>query len=189
MCAQPTYVRHMSQALMTAEELLRVDAPGKLTELVRGTLVVHEPPGFRHGEVMVRVVTVLARYVEEHHLGTVVTGDAGFVLARNPDTVRGPDIAFVSRERVPHPTPVGYPDLAPDLGVEVLSPGNRAGEVLGRVADLLSAGTTLVWVIDPARRLARVYRGDGSEDTVDADGALDGEDVVPGFTCRLDSVL
>src|SRR5204863_137465 len=82
--------------------------------------------------------------------------ETGFTLSRGPDTVRAPDIAFVRRERLPDPIPVGFPDLAPDLVVEVLSPGERAGEILAKVADWLSAGTRLVWVVDPERRLARV---------------------------------
>src|SRR2546422_9111971 len=105
-----------------------------------------------------------------------------------PDPVRAPDIAFVRRERLPAPEPTGFPDLAPDLVVEVLSPGDRPGEVLAKVADWLTAGTRLVWTVDPERRLARVYRHDGSETMVTAEGALDGEDVLPGFSCSLASI-
>jgi Uma2 family endonuclease len=98
-------------------------------------------------------------------------------------------MAFVRRERLPDPEPTGFPDLAPDLVVEVLSPGDRPGEVLGKVADWLSAETRLVWVVDPERRLARVYRHDGTEAVVTAESALDGEDVLPGFRCSLASIL
>src|SRR2546425_11810729 len=83
----------------------------------------------------------------------------------------------------------GYPALAPDLAVEVLSPGDRPGEVLAKVADWLSAGTRLVWVLDPERRLARVYRDDGSETIVTAEGGLGGEDVLPGVSFSLASIL
>ena len=76
-----------------------------------------------------------------------------------------------------------------DLAVEVLSPGDRPGEVLAKVADWLSAGTPLVWVVDPERRVARVYRHDGTEVIVSGEGALDGEDVLPGFSCSLESIL
>lgn len=79
--------------------------------------------------------------------------------------------------------------MAPDLVVEVLSPDDRPGKVLAKVADWLSAGTRLVWVVDPERRLARVYRHDGSETLVSTDGALDGEAVLPGFSCPLVSIL
>jgi Uma2 family endonuclease len=116
-------------------------------------------------------------------------GDAGFKLATNPDTVRGPDLAFIRRDRVPTPSPVGYAEFAPDLVVEVLSPGDRPGEVLAKVADWLSAGTSLVWVVDPERRQARVYRRDGSQALVSAGQMLDGEDVMPGFSCPLEAVF
>ena len=96
---------------------------------------------------------------------------------------------MVRRDRVPAPEPSGFLELAPELIVEVLSPRDRPGEVLAKVADWLTAGTQLVWVVDPERRVARVYRGDGSEAIVGADEALEGEDVLPGFACRLSEVL
>src|SRR5205814_2774899 len=148
-------------------------------------LAVREPAGGRHGRVTTELTRHLANHVDAHQLGAVYAAETGFTLARHPDTVRAPDIAFVRRERLPDPEPTGFPDLAPDLVVEVLSPGDRPGEVLAKVADWLSAGTRLVWVVDPAGRRARVYRADGSDASVDTDGALDGEDVVPGFTCKL----
>ena len=174
---------------MTAEELLRTQAPHKRTELVRGMLVVREPAGSRHGLVTMNLGAELAVFVKRTGAGGVYAAESGFKLASNPDTVRAPDIAFVTRERLPPPTTTGYPALAPDLAVEVLSPGDRPGDVLAKVADWLSAGTRLVWVLDPQRRLARVYRHDGSETFVTAEDPLDGEDVLPGFSCLLASVL
>jgi Uma2 family endonuclease len=188
MPAERAYVRHMAPALMTAEDLLRTSIPDKQVDLVRGVLVVREPPGLRHGRVAVQLAVQVVGHVRAHDLGEVYV-EAGFKLARDPDTVRGPDVAFISRARLPDPEPVGYPDLAPDLVIEIASPGDRPGEVLAKVADWLSAGTRLVWVVDPERRLARVYRHDGSEQIVTADQALDGEDVVPGFACPLSAVL
>src|SRR5881296_2550764 len=175
--------------LMTADELLRTHVPHKRTELVRGMLVVREPAGSRHGLVTMNLGAELAVHVKRTAAGGVYAAETGFKLTTNPDTVRAPDIAFVARERLPPPSTTGYPALAPDLAVEVVSPGDRPGEVLAKVADWLSAGTRLVWVLDPERRLARVYRHDGSETIVPAEGALDGEDVLPGFSCSLASIL
>ena len=79
--------------------------------------------------------------------------------------------------------------LAPDLVAEILSPDDRPGEVLAKVADWLQAGTTLVWVIDPAGRSACVYRADGSESVLSEGDALDGEGLLPGFACRRDELL
>ncbi len=174
---------------MTADELLQVHLPDKHVELIRGVLVVREPPGLRHGRVTMDLAHRLADHVRARALGKVYAAETGFKLARDPDTVRAPDIAFISRERLPDPEPVGYPDLAPDLVVEVLSPGDRPAEVLAKVADWLSAGTRLVWVVDPERHAARVFCQDGTETLVTANEALSGEDVLPGFSCPLVSIL
>ena len=183
------YTRRMTApALLTADELERLPETGKRTELVRGRLIVGEPPGFQHGDVVVTLAAIMKEYVQARNLGRVLA-ETGFVLATNPDTVRGPDISFVRRERVPDPIPRGFARFSPDLAVEVLSPDDRPGKVLEKVADYLSAGTQLIWVVDPDRRQARVYRADGTMVTVGANESLDGEDVLPGFTCVLSVVL
>ena len=183
MPAEPTYVPRMSPpALLTADELQHVYVPDKRVELVRGLLVVRELPGMRHARVAMDLALALGAHVRAAALGRVYA-EAGFKLASNPDTVRGPDIAFISRGRIPDPEPTGFAGFAPDLVVEVISPGDRAGEVLAKVADWISAGTRVVWVLDPARRVARVYRADGTEQILTADESLDGGDVVPGFSC------
>ncbi len=131
----------MSPELMTAEQLLEVGIPGKQVELVRGRLVVKELPGYRHGDITARLAFDLMQYVGAQDLGQVLVGDPGFTLARNPDTVRGPDIAFVQRARVPDPLPAAFAEFAPDLAVEVLSPHDRPGETLAKIGDWLDAGT------------------------------------------------
>jgi len=157
---------------------------------VRGRLIVHEPPGGRHGNITAILGARLGQHVDLTGAGALFVGDTGFTLSRNPDTVRGPDIAFVRKERLPTgPIPTSYLEFAPDLVVEVLSPGDRPGEVLAKVGDWLEAGARLVWVIDPDRRLARVYRADGTEHTLDDTGQLLGEDVLPGFVCPLATIL
>jgi Uma2 family endonuclease len=189
MPAERAYVPHMSPpALMTADELPHVYIPDKRVELVKGVLVVRELPGLRHARVAAELTFRLGVHVRAAALGHVYA-EAGFKLASDPDTVRGPDIAFITKERLPDPEPAGFTDLAPDLVVEVLSPGDRPGEVLAKVADWLSAGTRLVWVIDPARRGARVYRDDGTEQILTADQTLDGADVVPGFSWPLGEII
>jgi len=190
MPAERAYVPNMPPtALMTADELLQVRIPDKHVELVRGVLVVREPAGSTHGLVAMSLGAELTVYVKHRGAGGVFAAETGFKLATDPDTVRAPDIAFVRRERMPPPNATGYPALAPDLVVEVLSPGDRPGDVLAKVADWLSAGTRLVWVVEPLRRLARVYRHDGTETIIGEDDALDGADVLPGFACRLASIL
>lgn len=178
-------------ALLTAEELLRLNLPNKRTELVRGVLVVREPAGYRHGNVAMRLGAAIQQHVEANGLGCVFAAETGFTIARHPDTVRAPDVAFIRRERLPHPHPPprGFAELAPDLAVEVVSPDDRPAEVLEKVVDWLTAGTRLVWVVDPIRHTTRVYRADGSEALVGEKGILEGEDVLPGFSLELGAVI
>src|SRR2546423_4049054 len=189
MSAEPVYVRRMPPALMTADELLHTSIPDKRVELVRGILVVREPAGYRHGRVSMNLAVLLSKHVEGTEAGQVVSGDTGFKLTSDPDTVRAPDVAFISRARLPDPQTRGFPALGPDLVVEVLSPDNRPGETLAKIGDWLEAGVRLVWVIDPERRVARVYRRDGTETHLGESGIIEGEDVLPGFSCSLTSIL
>jgi Uma2 family endonuclease len=185
-----TYTRPMTAAApMTAEELLRLNLPDKRTELVRGRLVVREPAGAPHGKVAMRIGWAISGHVYQHALGETYAAETGFTLRRGPDTVRAPDVAFVARERTHLCTGRGFPDLAPDLAVEVLSPDDRPGEVLEKVGDWLTAGCRLVWVVDPTRRSGTVYRADGTIALLGGREAFDGEDVLPGFRGELSGFL
>ena len=139
MPAEHAYVPDMPQ-LMTAEELLHTNAPNKRTELVRGRFIVHEPPGGRHGYVAANLAFRLKQHSDLTGAGAVFVGDVGFTLHRDPDTVRGPDVAFVRTDRLPQPIPNTYLEFAPDLVVEVLSHNERPGEVLAKVWRLARCG-------------------------------------------------
>jgi len=179
----------MTASLVTAEQFAQTHVPNKRTELVHGRLLVREPPGGRHGNVTANLAFRLAQHTDLMGAGALFVGHTGFTLTRNPDTVRAPDIAFVSKDRLPPAIPSGYLELAPDLVVEVLSQHDRPGETLAKVGDWLEAGTRLVWVIDPERRLARIYRHDGTESAVSEHEPLEGEDVLPGFRCPVTTVI
>lgn len=184
------YIGQMApSALLTADDLLALKLPNKRAELVRGRLVVREPAGFRHGAIAAELTARLAEFARRNRLGVVVAAETGFKVGSDPDTVRAPDVGFIRAERLRTPLPRGFSDISPDLAVEILSPDDRAGEVLAKVSDWLNAGCGLVWVVDPDRRLARVYRGDGSESLVPEGASLDGEDVMPGFTSPLHELL
>src|SRR5256885_16464745 len=130
----PVYTRRMSRpALLTAEELLRLNLPNKRTELVDGRLYVREPAGARHGEAAARLLSAIVVHVYGHKLGRVFTAETGFTLRTNPDTVRAPDVAFVREDRAAELPSHGYAAMAPDLVVEVLSPDDRPGEVRAKV--------------------------------------------------------
>ena len=115
--------------------------------------------------------------------------DSGFKIFSNPDTVRGPDVAYVRQERAVGLPRRGYAAVVPDLVAEILSPDDRPGEYFAKVGDWLEAGATVVWVIDPQRAQALVCREDGSLTIIGSDGRLDGEAVLPGFSCALADVL
>jgi Uma2 family endonuclease len=172
-------------AIVTEEELLKLPKDGYKRELVDGKVVV-SPAGYRHGRVIVRLMTRLAAFADERQLGDVLESSTGFRLpSRN---LRVPDISFVARGRVTEGFE-GFAELAPDLVIEVLSPGDSPRLVLDKVGEYLAAGTRLVWVIDPERRSAAVHRSLTDVTRVPHDGALDGEDVLPGFSCELRDIL
>ena len=134
--------------LVTAEELPGISMPGKSIELVRGALVVREPPSTGHGRVAARLSYLIADHVYRHQLGEVIQ-NAGFQMESNPDTVRAPDIAFVTAGRVDQIPLTGFARFAPDLAAEVVSPNDRPGELLAKVGQWLDAGAKVVWVDRP----------------------------------------
>jgi Uma2 family endonuclease len=178
-----------STPLLTVEDLLKVPEPDLPHELRRGVLRLVTPAITTHGAVSARLLGALAQHVYTHDLGALFTAEAGFILERDPDTLLCPDIAFVSRERLPagglEPR---FLELAPDLAVEVLTPSSRPGEVRAKVADYLRLGVRAVWVVDPARRIVRIHSHAGrraSAVLLSEDDLLDGGEVVPGFRCRI----
>jgi Uma2 family endonuclease len=176
--------------LMTADDLWRLPQDGQRHELVRGELRTMPPAGFDHGAKVVNLTLPLAQHVRAQQLGVVVGAETEFVLARDPDTVRAPDIAFVRQERIPAAgNPRGFWDGAPDLAVEVVSPGDTFSEVEEKVEDWLAAGTRMVWVVNPRRRSVTVYRSRTAIAILTPDDVLDGQDVVPGFGCRVGEVF
>lgn len=175
--------------LLTAADVERISLPGKQVELVRGRLLVREPPGTRHGVIAAKLGYYLSDFVHRHGLGIVAAQDTGFKIARDPDTVRAPDVAFIGRDRADRIPARGYAEVAPDVLAEVLSPDDTPAEVLAKVSDWLAAGAKLVWLVDPQRSEVHVYRQDGSLSVLTESDSLDGEDVLPGFSCAVNDVF
>ena len=172
-----------SQRLMTAEELLRLPDDGQRHDLIAGELTTMPPSGFEHGRRAARIAVSLTQHVDAHGLGEVVAAETGFLLARDPDTVRAPDVAFVSRDRLEAVGNVtGYWPGAPDLAVEVISPNDLYTEVDEKVAAWLAHGARMVLVVNPRRRTVAVHRPGADVRHLTVDDVLDGEDVVPGWT-------
>ena len=169
--------------IVADEELLRLPRDGRKYELVDGEIRV-SPAGMRHEEIVVRLIARLLEIVGPERLGKVFGSSAGYRLPGG--NVRSPDVSFVAAGRLPgDEAPEGFGELAPDLAVEVLSPQDGARETLDKVGEYLSAGVRLIWVIDPANRRATAYRSLTGVHDVPLDGRLDGEDVLPGFSCLL----
>jgi Uma2 family endonuclease len=166
--------------LVTAEEFFAYPDP-KHYELVRGVPRVSEPPGGVHGRLAMKLGARLDEHVSRLGLGTVLV-EAGYVLERAPDTVRGPDVSFLSVTRLPPDRiPEQFIPGAPDLAVEILSPTERWSEVEEKVAEYLAGGARRVWLVEPRERRVIVRYPDRPPKVVGSDDILDGEDVVPGF--------
>jgi len=173
--------------LMTAEELLRLPAPGtgERYELVKGVLVTMSPPGVVHGSFASRLASRLRPFADSHALGEVLV-ETGFRLERDPDTVLAPDVSFVFADRIPSAgLPEGYFPGAPDLAVEIVSPGDLDEEVQAKVDAYLQAGSKLVWVLRPKRRTVTVHHPDGTARSLGVTAALSGEEVLPDFALPL----
>ncbi|MBK8974877.1 MAG: Uma2 family endonuclease [Planctomycetes bacterium] len=170
--------------LTRAEQLLELPRDGQRHELVEGELRAMSPAGARHGAVAARALMLLMQHVEERGLGTVFAAETGFVLARDPDTVRAPDAAFVRAGR-DATSERGFFEGPPDLALEVLSPGDAFGDVEGKAVGWLRAGCGLVVVLDPLACRATVYRDPADARLLSGDDVLDASDIVPGWRVPL----
>ena len=170
--------------VMTADELLRLPDEGHRYELVRGELRKMSPAGTRHGRISAWIAGSLIAFVRQHRLGYVYIAETGFVLAKNPDTVRAPDVAFVRAERAV--------DLAeyfpgpPDLAVEVISPSDTFSEVVEKTREYLRAGTRAVVIVDPKTSTVEVHRASG---VTRVETTLEVDDVVAGWTMPLADIF
>lgn len=175
---------------VTADELLEMPRGRVRRELIRGEVVEMTPAGAEHGKIALRIGARLLAYVDEHELGSAYAAETGFRIESDPDTVRAPDAAFVSHERLASaPGTRGYWPGAPDLAIEVISPSDRFTAVEAKVFDWLDAGCRMVVVLDPGNRSATVYRSrDRITSLTDAD-TLDGDDVVPGWHVPLREIF
>ena len=175
---------------VTADQLLRMPDDGYRYELLAGELKKMGPAGWEHGIVGSRLHGRLAHHVQQKSLGAVFAAETGFLLARDPDTVRAPDIAFVRKDHLPAtgPEEAFWPG-APDLAVEIVSPGDTVGEIDEKAKAWLSAGTDMVWVVNPRWRTVTVYRSTTDIRTLTENDELTGQETVPGFRCRVADIF
>ena len=176
--------------LVTAEEfeLFPHDPPYNRFELVEGRVIRLSPVSFDHGRVVARLGYLLSRHLEHKSLGTVGM-EVGFKLASNPDTVRGPDIAFVRQDRVPA-SGRGFFKGAPDLVIEVLSPDDRPGEVRAKTDQYLATGVPVVVIVDPEEKTATTFRRSSPPIALASPSdVLDLSDAIAGFRCSLHEIF
>lgn len=175
--------------LMTAEELERLPDDDNRYELAQGELIAMTPVNLRHHRVTGNVYGPLQVYVAQRNLG-VVGGEGGFVLSRDPDTVFAPDVAFVRADRWPTgEAELRFGEFAPDLAVEVRSPSESMRSLLAKARRYLTAGTRLVWLVDPETRTVVVLAPGVEPHTLTDGDTLDGGEVVPGFRLPVTDVF
>jgi len=179
-----------TETLITADQLLRMPSDGYRYELVAGELRRMPPSGWIHGDTGGRLHSLLGHHVLQNALGKIFFAETGFLLARDPDTVRGADIAFIRKDHLPSTPPKeAFWPGAPDLAVEVVSPGDTLAEIDEKVKAWLAAGSSMVWVVNPNWRNVTVYRSAADIHVLTQNDELSGQEVVPGFRCRVSEIF
>ena len=175
---------------MTAQQLATLPDDGKRYELVEGKLRMMNPAGNVHGRVAARLLIKLGQYVDQCKLGVVYAAETGFLVASEPDTVRAPDVAFVTTQRLRAIGQAdGYLPLAPDLVAEVVSPSDSYTQVEEKALAWVAAGVRMVLVVEPGTRTVQVVRSAVSIISLSADELLNGDDVVVGWSLRVSEIF
>ena len=176
---------------LTAEEFYALPEPtdGTKLELVKGEIVAMPGPGLEHGEIQLSLGALIKNFLRLHKLGRVVT-ESGIITERDEDTTRGPDISYYSKERLPlEKRVVKYHDLPPDLCVEIISPSNAKKDLRDKIQEYFAVGVRMVWLVDPEGRSVTVLTSPKKGSTLYDDSELDGDDVLPGFTCKVSEIF
>ena len=178
-----------STELMTAEELMQLPRGYYRAELINGELIKMSLPGLPHGRIALRLAVPLGQFVWDSGLGEVFT-ETGYQLTSNPDTVLGPDVSFISKQRLEEIGDVaGYSPGPPDLAVEVLSPGDRPARVNKKILQWLGFGAKQVWIVDQKLCAVTVYRSRSDTTTFSGSDYLEAHDLLPGFRISLDRIF
>ena len=177
----------MSPALTSVDEYSRLPDPkdGTWLELRRGIVVTVARPNWEQGEIIGTVDGLLKSFAKKHRLGRVSV-ESGVITERAPDTLRGPDVSFMSKERMPLSERMNhYASVTPDLCVEVLSPSNTRAELNEKMSEYFSTGARMVWLIDPDERSVTIYEQPNEGRVYKGRSVISGDNVLPGFTCTV----
>jgi Uma2 family endonuclease len=176
--------------LTTADQLLQMPNDGMRRELVVGELREMTPAGGEHGYITVELTLAIGFHVKKNGLGNLFAAETGFILRRDPDTVRAPDVAFMSKERASLAVRErGFVSGAPDLAVEVISPSDTNKEIEAEAEDWLRAGCRMVMLVNPRSRSLKIYRSPSDVSVLGPNDAFDGADVLPGFQLPVNSIF
>jgi Uma2 family endonuclease len=173
------------EAPLTADDLAHLPEDDHLYELVEGRLVQMPPPKPRHGKITYMIGFILGQWVLPRRLGTLFAAETGFLIKRQPDTVLAADVAFVVAGRAQGLDDTGYYPFAPDLAVEVASPGQTPKAMATKARQWLANGARLVWIVYPEAQQVEIWRPSHAIQTLSATDTLDGADVLPGFTFQI----
>lgn len=175
---------------MTAEELFALGPDEGRGELIRGVFHPEMPTKGRHGKIEAQVAWLLLNVVRSVGRGTVMTGEPGIVLERGPDTVRAPDVAYFSPERLAPGDDIDrFLDAVPDIVVEIVSPSNQPSEIREKAEMWVSFGARLVWLVWPDSESVEVYRPGEPATMLGADDTLTGQEALPEFSCAVREIF
>jgi len=174
--------------LVTADELLQMPPQDHRYELIGGLLTMMSPAGGQHGLITNRISWLLNSHVVPRRLGVVFAAETGFRIQLNPDTVRAPDVAFVTNERFATIKDASkYIPFAPDLAVEVTSPHDTVAAVNEKARGWIAAGTRIVLVVVPEEQVVHVYRDQRTVEVLSGSDMLNADVAVPGWNCSIDA--
>ena len=176
--------------MSTAELLSQLPDDGNRYELVLGELRMMSPAGGRHGRIAARINKLLTNHVDDHELGATFAAETGFRIAVDPDTVRAPDAAFVSQQKMEElDDDAGFLPFSPDLAVEVVSPSDTFSGVEEKAFSWLDAGTKIVLIVEPDSKSVHVYKSRDSISVHQTGDAVDVGDAVPSWKFRVPEIF
>ncbi len=176
-----------TKSSLTADDLLHLPDDGHKYELIGGELKM-VPAGMRHEKIGMRLAMLLTKYLEKNPIGEIYGSSTGYKLPNG--NVRSPDLSFVRIERLPGgKTPVGFGDFPPDVAVEILSPGDNARDVSGKLGDYLDWGVPQVWIVDPDDETVTVYRSLTDVQVFATGETISAEEILPGFSLKVASLF
>ena len=178
----------IEQTITTAAQLLQTPGLGRC-ELVRGELIEMSPTGYEHGRLAAEIAGILRDFVKPRRLGAIAGAETGFYIERNPATVRAPDVGFIRSDRLPSKKLRSFFEGPPDLAVEILSPSDRASEVIAKVQDWLHAGCKVVWVVDPVTETIPVHESKDRIFELTKSDSLSGGEILPGFSLSVRDIF